>query len=87
MAAEYGDPWYLPAKEELRTFWAVMCGLTPEQIATYNENPVSGSWALYVETQDYSLPQDMMKILHGSSPGMWISAAVPGAVPPSRRLI
>lgn len=87
VAAEYGDPWYLPAKEELRTFWAVMCGLTPEQIATYNENPVSGSWALYVETQDYSLPQDMMKILHGSSPGMWISAAGPGAAPPSRRSI
>ena len=87
VAAEYGDPWYLPAKEELRTFWAVMCGLTPEQIATYNENPVSGSWAFYVETQDYSLPQDMMKILHGSSPGMWISAAGPGAAPPSRRSI
>ena len=65
VAAEYGDPWYLPAKEELRTFWAVMCGLTPEQIATYNENPVSGSWALYVETQDYRNEFEEKIVEHG----------------------
>ena len=53
VVSEYGEPWYLPAKEELRSFWAVMCGLTPEQKALYDENPVSGNWSLYVDTRDY----------------------------------
>lgn len=66
VAAEYGDPWYLPAKEELRAFWAVMCGLTPEQMEIYNQNPVSGSWSLYVETQEYRNKFEDNLVEHGA---------------------
>ena len=53
VVTEFGEPWYLPAKEELRTFWTVLCGLTPEQIEIYNQTPVAGNWNIYMETRDY----------------------------------
>ena len=34
-------------------------------IATYNEKPVSGSWALYVETQDYRNEFEEKIVEHG----------------------